>query len=219
MAVSVYGKAPVRGDFIDRRAPPDFAAAWHAWCASGLAAAKERFGEEFPQRYSRAPLWRYALAAGVCGDTPAVGVISPSADSVGRFFPLTIFSCANEPFSPLDILADNAAWFDRAEQLALDMFGASPELERFYDALDEMDAPRLAGEGALDTGGVVFAAAASGLAGLVSRTAGGKPSAAFWSVDGFSTDDGAVGALLLREGMPENDDWAVLLGVQNATER
>ncbi len=90
-AVGLHGKLPAHGDFVRRRLPSDFVAAWDAWLSAGLRAAREAAGgaadaAAWDARWDAAPALRFAAAPGVFGAAAARGVVAPSADSVGRRF-------------------------------------------------------------------------------------------------------------------------------------
>ena len=86
-----YGKLPALGDFASRRLPPLFVEPWDAWLAAGLAAWREA-DETWLDAFLAAPTWHFALGAGVpFAQSPGyVGVLMPSVDRVGRYFPLTV---------------------------------------------------------------------------------------------------------------------------------
>lgn len=90
VAIGLYGKMPAHGDFVRRALPGTFVTPWDAWLAAGIAAARDRLGEEFAAAWDSAPAWRFALPAGTCGPDAVAGVMLPSADTVGRRFPLTV---------------------------------------------------------------------------------------------------------------------------------
>ena len=85
-----YGKVASRGDFIERNLPKDFQRSWDAWLSAGLQTSRQQLGEHWLDAYLTSPLWRFALAPGVCGSEAMTGVLMPSIDRVGRYFPLTI---------------------------------------------------------------------------------------------------------------------------------
>jgi type VI secretion system protein ImpM len=84
-----FGKIPALGDFVVRRLPEAFVDAWDAWLSTELAAAQDLLGPQFAPIYDRAPAWCFALAPGVIGAGWWYGAWMPSADRVGRRFPLT----------------------------------------------------------------------------------------------------------------------------------
>ena len=84
-----FGKLPGMGDFDQRRLPPRFRAIWDEWLQKGLQTLRaER--EDWLAHYLQAPIWFFALGEGVMSPSPWIGVLMPSVDSVGRYFPLTV---------------------------------------------------------------------------------------------------------------------------------
>ena len=139
-----YGKLPCRGDFMQRRAPQAFVDTWDAWLSECLHVSREQLAERWLDMYLTSPVWRFVLAEGICGEGAYAGVMLPSVDRVGRYFPLTIVS----PLEPGSCILEAAcgtgrAWFDAAEELALRALDASDLDLQAFDA--EVDA--LAGLG------------------------------------------------------------------------
>lgn len=66
---------------------PAFVRSWDEWLQAGLRASRERVGAGWEQAYRCSPIWHFALAAGVCGESAWAGVMIPSVDRVGRYFP------------------------------------------------------------------------------------------------------------------------------------
>jgi type VI secretion system protein ImpM len=84
-----FGKLPGMGDFGQRRLPPRFRAIWDEWLQKGLQ--NLRAGrEDWVAHYLHAPIWFFALGEDVMSPSPWIGVLMPSVDSVGRYFPLTL---------------------------------------------------------------------------------------------------------------------------------
>jgi type VI secretion system protein ImpM len=140
-----YGKLPCRGDFMQRRAPQAFVDAWDAWLQECLHVSRQQLAERWLDMYLTSPVWRFVLAEGICGEAAYAGVMLPSVDRVGRYFPLTIVS----PLEPGSCILEAAcgtgsAWFDAAEALALRALDAGDLDLHAFDA--EVDA--LAGLGA-----------------------------------------------------------------------
>lgn len=84
-----YGKLPGMGDFAHRRMPEHFLSTWDAWLQGGLHGLRSR-DPAWVDHYLQGPLWCFALGAGIAGLRPWVGVMMPSVDSAGRYFPLTL---------------------------------------------------------------------------------------------------------------------------------
>lgn len=86
-----YGKLPSRADFVGRYLAPDFVQVWDAWMQPAMAASRRDLGEQrWAECYVEAPLWRFAFTEHACGGQPHIGVMTPSMDKVGRYFPLVV---------------------------------------------------------------------------------------------------------------------------------
>lgn len=94
-----YGKLPALGDFASRRLPAEWIAQWDGWLAAGLHQLREAAPDTWLENYLASPAWRFALLPGALpdgaaasGDGLRVGVLVPSVDRVGRYFPLVVVS-------------------------------------------------------------------------------------------------------------------------------
>ena len=90
-----YGKLPSLGDFASRRLAHELIEAWDAWLAEELGELRQHYPDEWLQAYLSSPTWRFVLSAGVLGAAqplPVAGILMPSVDRVGRYFPLTILA-------------------------------------------------------------------------------------------------------------------------------
>jgi type VI secretion system protein ImpM len=120
IAVGFYGKLPCNGDFLQRRVPQEFVDVWDPWLQECIHASREALREDWLNAYLTSPVWRFVLAEGVCGSGAYAGVMLPSVDRVGRYFPLTIIAQLNVDDCVLDVACDSAQqWFATAEALAL----------------------------------------------------------------------------------------------------
>jgi len=114
-APGFFGKIPSHGDFVARRLPRAFTDPWDAWQQAGMADSRALLGDNWLPVYLNSPIWRFALGAGVCGPDTWCGVMMPSVDRVGRYFPFTIAAGA-DAMPP-------AAWYAELEALALSALG------------------------------------------------------------------------------------------------
>ena len=85
-----FGKMPALGDFFRLNLPRDFVDAWDGWLQEELAGSRASLGEHWLDCYLVGPLWRFALGPGLCETRAYAGVMMPSVDRVGRYFPLTV---------------------------------------------------------------------------------------------------------------------------------
>ena len=133
-APGLYGKLPARGDFLSRRLDAQFIAAWDEWLQGVMRESRERLGERWLECFLSMPVWRFALPAGMYSSAGWVGLMVPSVDRVGRYFPLTI--AAPIPRDGIDVpatLAEALPWLDSVEALALGAL--RPELD--FDLFDQ----------------------------------------------------------------------------------
>ena len=89
-SVGFYGKLPMVGDFVSRRLPNDFISSWDSWLQSAIAASREELGDDWLKNYLTSPIWRFLLSPGLCGNQAVAGIMMPSVDRVGRYYPLTV---------------------------------------------------------------------------------------------------------------------------------
>ncbi len=131
--VGFYGKLPSHGDFLCRRAPESFVGPWDGWLQQCIAATRSALGDRWLDVYLTSPSWRFGCAAGACGPAPAVGVMAPSVDRVGRYFPLTVVAHLPPGFPMIEAL-ESQPFFDCAERLIIETLEAD---EVDFDRFDE----------------------------------------------------------------------------------
>ncbi|MGO9992890.1 MAG: type VI secretion system-associated protein TagF [Steroidobacteraceae bacterium] len=118
MPVGFYGKLPSHGDFLQRGVNDDFVNRWDAWLQDWMARSRSELGEAWLDVFLTSPLWRFALASGVVGGPVWAGILMPSVDRVGRYFPLTIVAELPPGVLPFELAVAGNGWFDWAEALA-----------------------------------------------------------------------------------------------------
>jgi type VI secretion system protein ImpM len=224
----LYGKLPSHGDFLQRGVSDDFVNRWDAWLQDGMARSRSELGEEaWLDVFLTSPLWRFALASGVVGGPVWAGILLPSVDRVGRYFPLTIVAELPPGVLPFELAVAGNGWFDWAETLArrtledelvdLDRLESElresdallaavrpPETRLDLDPLAATDAPTcwlaLGPDGDM---GRFFARVADGLA-----AAAREPLGLWWSVG----SERIAPSVLLTRGLPPASEFRKLLG-------
>ena len=131
--VGFYGKLPCRGDFVQRRVPREFVEPWDVWLQECLTLSRLQLQERWLEAYLVSPIWRFALAGGVCGAAAYAGVLLPSVDLVGRYFPLTLVARWDAGISPFMTACGQDSWFELVQGLALEVLDA-PTLD--FDDFD-----------------------------------------------------------------------------------
>ena len=136
------GKLPARGDFVSRGLPRSFTDPWDAWLAEVITGSRDILGEDWLPAWMEAPIWRFALPAGHCGQDSAAGVILPSVDRAGRHWPLTLAATfPGHGAAP----APGAAWFDALEEAGIQAVLADADPDRLAELIAE--APLESGSG------------------------------------------------------------------------
>lgn len=218
-----YGKLPSLGDFASRRLDAGFIDVWDAWLAGGLLALREARPDGWLEDYLGSPSWRFLLMPGVlpgaAGASGWAGVLMPSVDRVGRYFPLTLVLPLGEAPATTGEMASLWGWLARLDELARDALFDDWGAERLEDELARMALPMLgpapagsAGWPVAD-GGVTEAGEGSDAAALIgaeaqqlwAARAGGR---AWWQ----ARPDDAPARLLLSRGLPAASSFARLFG-------
>ena len=217
-APGFYGKVYTHGDFVERRLPGEFVAAWDGWLRQSIAASREQLGEGWLDCYLNSPIWRFGLSPGLCGPGAWAGVLTPSVDKVGRHYPLTLAVPLQETGDLPHLFAsgEGAAWFAKLADLALSCcLDDDFDLEAFDRRLQACLPPRFAPVAAAPPATAAFACriAMDGLEQLPAAflDLGAAlmqhylPPYSLWS----SLSGGA--ALLLLQGLPPVSAYAALL--------
>ena len=144
MPCGLYGKLPMKRDFISVATPPAFLDLWEPWLQGGITASRLALGAQWQDVYLRAPIWRFWLGSRLCG-LPAMGSFMPSVDAIGRFFPLTAFACGEAESGFASPRHDRQEeWFQAIEAMLLGALDEDSVYQELLDALDKLPAPRAA---------------------------------------------------------------------------
>lgn len=130
-----FGKLACLGDFGSRRLPPQLAQACDQWLSHGVAGSQALLGERWLDTYLTAPVWRFAWGPGVINPQWWLGVLMPSVDRVGRYFPLLVAQACFRPPSGPRALAQAERWFEQVQAAMLATLQAGATVEGFDAAL------------------------------------------------------------------------------------
>jgi type VI secretion system protein ImpM len=120
LEVGLFGKLPSHGDFLRRRASDGFVRVWDMWLQECMAASRASLGDRWLDVYLTSPAWRFACAAGSAGAVPVIGLLAPSVDRVGRYFPLTVVAEVPARTNLVRAVTEASAFFEAAETLVID---------------------------------------------------------------------------------------------------
>jgi type VI secretion system protein ImpM len=131
-----YGKIPAAGDFIARRVPPSFSQAWDRWLQTVIGGSRARLAARWRDAFLSMPVWRFVLSPAMLNVNAWAGVMVPSVDAVGRYFPLAVASAL--PSASLDLVATLLAarsWFQDIEAIALSALGPGTDSDSIDAAI------------------------------------------------------------------------------------
>jgi type VI secretion system protein ImpM len=114
-----FGKVPTQGDFVSNGLQRSLADALDRWLRESIQKSQRQMGRDWLDAFLVAPIWRMALAPGTLGPDPVIGLMMPSVDRVGRYFPLIIAAPLTSLSPDLNEMVDLTDWYDAAEKLAL----------------------------------------------------------------------------------------------------
>jgi type VI secretion system protein ImpM len=131
--LGLYGKLPSYGDFVHRNLPSHFITMWDDWLQLFVASSKEQIGDNWLDIYLTSPIWRFVLSAGVIDENHWAGIVLPSVDQVGRYYPFSIAIPLNNDINPLEFMSSNGRWFTYIEELALQALDGQLSLEELLE--------------------------------------------------------------------------------------
>jgi len=144
-AVGWHGKLPTVGDFASRRLDSEFIRIWDDWVSYGLARLRTISDCPWLDAYLSSPTWRFILTPGFLS-APLhtqvwTGVVMPSVDKVGRYYPLTL-ACPL-PQIQTDAVTQAAlwSWLHRLEDLAVDALQEDWSIETLESELVRLGLP------------------------------------------------------------------------------
>jgi len=133
-----YGKVSTHGDFVSRGLPASFIDPWDAWLQEAVINSQQQLGDNWLNCYLTGPIYRFVLAPGICGGNSWLGVMMPSVDSIGRYYPMIIATMNHLNINPFIALQHESEWFMRAEELALSSLADNFSLQQFNNELDAL---------------------------------------------------------------------------------
>lgn len=221
MRCGLFGKLGSKRDFIALATPRKFLEVWEPWMQACLSASRHQLGDGWQNAFLSAPIWRFWLGADVCG-TSVAGVIMPSIDAIGRYYPLTLHAIADDETSIA--LPDTDAqdpWYEDAERFLLATLDPGVSFETTAAALEQMHpASTQPGTKAelIRSGNFIGTTPgddgfAASLATLRSTNPGIYAAGTFWWTAGGA---GFASMALSCHGLPDPYDYATLLTGQLA---
>lgn len=141
LSAGFYGKIPTAGDFVRRRLPSSFVAPWDKWLRKGLAMSRDQLAEDWLNRFLNMHIWRFALDCNVCDDNAWLGILIPSVDRAGRYYPLTFACLVPETILVHETKIQTLSWFDHLEDLAYSVLESTISVEDLDTELRRIGIP------------------------------------------------------------------------------
>lgn len=140
-----HGKLPSLGDFASRRLPHEFVEVWDHWLAEGLSTLRQAAPDAWLDGYLASPIWRFVLMPGALpgsqGTRGWTGVLMPSVDRAGRYFPFTVaLPLQRLPATPEDFTALHR-WLRQVDDLAADALQDDWTVPQLEAELERVNAP------------------------------------------------------------------------------
>jgi type VI secretion system protein ImpM len=88
--VGYFGKMPKAGDFVSRNLDAKVKEGFDRWLQESLSESRAQLKEAWLGAFLTAPVWRFLLMGQFADSKSLLGVMIPSVDKVGRYFPLAV---------------------------------------------------------------------------------------------------------------------------------
>lgn len=135
----VYGKLPAYGDFVSRNLHASFLDPWDEWLQHYVSASREQLGDRWLDIYLTSPIWRFVLSSGVIDEGNWAGIIMPSVDRVGRYFPISLVRPVSAGSSPIYFFASQAQWYEQIEASCLLALDGQIDVDELTSSIDEIN--------------------------------------------------------------------------------
>lgn len=129
----------MHGDFVHRNLPSAFVSSWDEWLQLYIAGSKEQMGEEWLDIYLTSPIWRFVLSSGVIDINHWAGIMLPSVDQVGRYYPFSIVMPVASTLNPYEFVSMHVGWFESLEELALQALEQEFLVDELVDEINNID--------------------------------------------------------------------------------
>lgn len=134
----LFGKIPAHGDFISRQLPSSFLTPWDEWLQRSVHGSQELIGDNWLDIYLTSPIWRFALSPGCVDNSAWAGILVPSVDSVGRYFPLTLITPIDNNSNLFLFQQNNEDWYSRLQELAMSALQNSLQADDVMQQLNQL---------------------------------------------------------------------------------
>lgn len=130
------GKVPSRGDFVDSGLPWDLQQPLTEWLQALIGVSRDQLQQHWLDLYLTSPVWRFATLPGAFGPYGCAGVMIPSVDRVGRYFPLVLLKTHQS--APIELHMRGGEWYDNLTAMALSALEPNLDLVPLGNAISAL---------------------------------------------------------------------------------
>ncbi|MDH5354765.1 MAG: type VI secretion system-associated protein TagF [Gammaproteobacteria bacterium] len=135
----VYGKLPAYGDFVSRNLQASFINPWDEWLQHYIFTSREQLGNQWLDIYLTSPIWRFVLSSGVIDDKKWAGIIMPSVDRVGRYFPLSLARPIPAETAAIHFFVSQTRWYEQLESSCLLALNGQIDVDELVSCIGEIN--------------------------------------------------------------------------------
>ncbi len=139
MQIGLYGKLPAHGDFIKRHLNSTFINVWDEWLQHFISASQEQIGEDWLNIYLTSPIWQFVFSPGVIDSNMWAGIIMPSVDRVGRYFPISIVQQLPASESAVNFSLHQDSWYQQLETQCLRSLDGEIDADELVDLVADIE--------------------------------------------------------------------------------
>lgn len=144
-AAGWHGKLPGASDFASRRLDARLVDLWDDWISAGLARLRSDDADGWVAAYLASPIWRFVQGPGFFPapfhGTAWAGVLMPSVDRVGRYYPLLLTAALDALPQSADDRRQLWDWLWHLEDTAFEALDRDWSIETLEAALFELGLP------------------------------------------------------------------------------
>lgn len=136
LQIGLYGKLPTYGDFITRNLSSSFVTSWDEWLQHFISGSQEQMGDDWLDIYLTSPIWHFTLSPGVIDNNMWAGLMMPSVDRVGRYFPISLVKPFTSNITPVNFMQQQNEWFNALEQHCLSALDGGLDADELIAAVN-----------------------------------------------------------------------------------
>jgi type VI secretion system protein ImpM len=143
--IGYFGKVPPTGDFVSRNVDSALKEGFDRWLGHSLEKSRAQLKENWLSSFLTAPVWRFLLDRQLDGGKLVAGIMMPSVDKVGRYFPFSMLIELENARLDSSFLASCDQMLQQFEELLLSALAEDFDLD-YFDYQVGMAARKLVGK-------------------------------------------------------------------------